>query len=379
MLRARWYKVLHDLLGGKTRTILIVLSMAVGLFAVGIILSGRAILMEGLARSFAAINPSGGVVHTTELFDEAFVRTVRAMPNVQEADARRYIAARVETDAGVWKNLWLFVIADYDNVRVDKVSALSGAWPPPEREILIERSALQVLDTAVGQSITVKLPNDTARVLRVSGVAHDPAQMPAQIDGTPYGYISFETLEWYGEAYGFNELHVISDRPEDKSWSQQVVNSVKTKAEKAGYTIPMTMTADPGQMPMDDVLQGILLLMGFLGAMSLGLSAFLVVNTVSALLAQQKRQIGVMKAVGGSTLQILGMYLVMTILYGVAALLLAVPLGVVGARALSRELASYFNFDLATMEIPPQAILLQLCIGLVLPMLASLVPFLSGL
>jgi len=70
--------------------------------------------------------------------------------------------------------------------------------------------------------------------------------------------------EWFGEPYGFNELHVVSDRPDNKIWSQQVVNRVKAKAEKAGYTIPMTMTADPGQLPMDDVLQGILLLMGFL-------------------------------------------------------------------------------------------------------------------
>jgi cell division protein FtsX len=40
------------------------------------------------------------------------------------------------------------------------------------------------------------------------------------------------------------------------------------------------------------------------------LSAFLVVNTVSALMAQQIRYIGVMKAVGGRTGQIVGMYLV---------------------------------------------------------------------
>jgi len=80
MLRARWYKVLHDLFGSKTRTVLIVLSMAVGCFAVGIILSARAILMEGLAQSFAAIKPSSGVVHTAELFDEAFIRSVRSMP-----------------------------------------------------------------------------------------------------------------------------------------------------------------------------------------------------------------------------------------------------------------------------------------------------------
>jgi len=113
--------------------------------------------------------------------------------------------------------------------------------------------------------------------------------------------------------------------------------------------------------------------------MALGLSVFLMINTVSALLAQQKRQIGVMKAIGGSTLQILGMYLVMVMLYGAAALVLAVPLGVVGAQSLSRGLATYFNFDLFSMNVPPQAILIQLVIGLVLPVLASVVPFLTGL
>ncbi len=379
MLRARWYKVLNDLFGSKTRTVLIVLSMAVGLFAVGIILSARSILSEGLAQSFAAINPSSGVVHTLELFDEGFIRSVRAMPHVQNADARRYLIARVETQPGVWKNLWLFVKANNEDVRVDKVSPLSGAWPPPSRQILIERSAVDYMGVQTGDIVTVKFPSDATRQLRVAGITHDPAMMPAQIDGTPYGYITFETLEWFGEPYGFNELHVVSDRPEDKAWSQQVLNQAKTKAEKAGYTIPMTMTADPGQLPLNDVLQGLLLLMGLLGLMSLGLSVFLVINTVSALLAQQRRQIGVMKAIGGSTMQILGMYLVMTMLYGAAALVLAVPLGIIGARALSQALAGYFNFDLAALNVQPQAILLQLAIGLLLPVLASLVPFLTGL
>jgi putative ABC transport system permease protein len=318
-------------------------------------------------------------VHTTELFDEGFIRSIRSMPHVKEVDARRTLMTRVETDPGIWKNLTLFIPADYEDVRVDKVSSQSGDWPPPAREVLIERAALPVIHARVGDIITIKLANDTERELRIAGAAYDPAQMPAQMDGTPYGYISFDTLEWFGEPYGFNELHVISDRPDDKVWSQQVVNKVKDKAEKAGYTIPMTMTADPGQLPMNDVLQGILLLMGFLGLISLGLSVFLMINTVSALLAQQKRQIGVMKAIGGSTLQILGMYLVMVLLYGAAALALAVPLGMEGARLLSRELATYFNFDLLSMDIPPQTILVQLAIGLILPVLASLIPFLTGL
>ena len=379
MLKPRWYKVINDLFGNKTRTVLIVLSMAVGLFAIGIILSARSILSEGLAQSFASIDPSSGTVRTAEPFDEDFLESVRSMDEVQEADARRSITARVEVRPGEWKNITIFVFADYDDIRVNKVTSQNGAWPPPEREILIERAALSVIDAQVGDEILIKFPNDTQREMRIAGTAYDPAQLPAQMDGTPYGYITFDTLEWFGESYGFNELHVIATNSEDKDWAQLVVNLVKDKAERSGYTIPLSMTAEPGQLPMDDVLQGILLLMGFLGVLSLFLSIFLVVNTVSALLAQQKRQIGVMKAVGGSTVQILGMYLVMVISYGVLALLIAIPLGMEGARALSRTLAVFFNFDLLSMEIPQGTILIQVIIGLVLPVLASLLPFITSL
>ncbi len=379
MLNPRWYKVFNDLSGNKTRTLLIVLSIAVGLFAVGIILSARSILSEGLAFSFAAIHPSSGTVRTIELFGEDFLDSVRSMPEVQEADARRYISARVQVSSGEWKNITLFAMSDYNDIRVNRVTPQSGAWPPPKREILIERAALGVIDAQIGDTVRIKLPDDTQRELYIAGTAHDPAQLPAKFDGTPYGYVTFETLEWMGESYGFNELHVIATHPEDKSWAQQVINRVKDKAEKSGYTIPLSMTAEPGQLPLNDVLQAILLLMGALGVLSLILSIFLIVNTVSAILTQQKRQIGVMKAVGGSSAQVFGMYLVMVIAYGALALLVAIPLSIEGARALSRMLATFFNFDLPSMQIPREAFLIQVAVGLVLPVLASIYPFLASL
>jgi putative ABC transport system permease protein len=225
MLRPRWYKVINDLFGNKTRTLLIVLSMAVGLFAIGIILSARSILSEGLAQSFASIQPSSGTVRTAEPFDEDFLESVRSMDEVQEADARRSISARVEIRPGEWKNITVFVFADYDDIRVNKVTSQSGAWPPPEREILIERAALSVIDAQVGDIILIKFPNDTQREMRIAGAAYDPAQLPAQLDGTPYGYITFDTLEWFGESYGFSELHVIATNPEDTRPKSPVIRS----------------------------------------------------------------------------------------------------------------------------------------------------------
>jgi putative ABC transport system permease protein len=379
MLSSRWYKVLNDLWGNKTRTILIVLSIAVGLFAVGTIVSARTILSTEMAKSFAAINPSSGTVHTEELFDEDFVRSVRAMRDVKDADARRTINVRIQTGPGEWANLLIFAIEDYDDIRVNKVRSESGAWPPPEREILIERAALPLINAQVGDVVLIETPDDKQREMRIAGLVHDPAQLPAQIDGSPYGYISFETLEWFGEDHGFNELYVVARNGHDKEFAQQVTNQVKNKAEKSGLTIPMSTTAEPGQLPLDEILQAILLLMGVLGLLSLFLSMFLIVNTVSALLAQQKRQIGVMKAIGARTSQIMGMYLGMVMIYGLIALIIAVPLGSAGSRALSRLMAAYFNFDLTDLSVPPGAILLQIAVGLTVPILASLPPFIANL
>ncbi|MBE7555970.1 MAG: FtsX-like permease family protein [Anaerolineales bacterium] len=379
MLKSRWVKVLNDLWGNKIRTMLIVLSIAVGLFAVGTIVSAQAILSEGMAESFAAINPSSGTVRTTELFEEDFIQAVRGMRNVEEADARRAFDVQVKIGPDEWINLKVFAVPDYDDMRVNKIFSESGAWPPPKQEILIERLALSLLNAQVGDPLLIELPNEKQRKMRIAGLAHDAAQLPAQIDGTPYGYISFETLKWLGEEYGFNELYVVAKHQTDKEFAQQVVNEVKSKAERNGLTIPMLITAEPGQLPLDDILQAILFLMGTLGLLSLLLSVFLIVNTVSALLTQQKRQIGIMKAIGAQTYQLLGMYLGMVLIYGLIALVLAIPLSSVGARELSRVMATYFNFDLANLSIPAGAIFVQIIMGLMVPVLASLFPFIVNL
>jgi putative ABC transport system permease protein len=379
MLRPRWYKTLNDLLGSKTRTLLIVLSMSVGLFAVGLILSASSILSKGLARSFASIDPANGTLLVVPPFDDDFLKSVRAMPDVQTADARHSFSAQIETSPGTWTTIKIFAIADYNNIRVNKVLPQSGSWPPIKHEILIERSALPLLNAEIGDRVQIKLANDTLRELHIVGTAHDPVQLPARFDGSPYGYVSVDDLEWLGESHGFNELHIMTTDPEDKVWVQLVIESVKDKAERAGYIVPITSTFEPGELPMFDVLQAILALSGILGVLSLLLSVFLVVSTVSALLSQQKRQIGVMKAIGGGTAQIFGMYMAMVISYGVLALVIAIPLGIVGARALSQLLAGFFNFDLTSMQITPQAILLQMVVGLVLPVIASFLPFLTTL
>ena len=57
LVRPRWNKVLADLWDNKTRTLLVVASIAVGVFAVGTIANAYLILAEDIDASYAAVNP----------------------------------------------------------------------------------------------------------------------------------------------------------------------------------------------------------------------------------------------------------------------------------------------------------------------------------
>ena len=121
-----------------------------------------------------------------------------------------------------------------------------------------------------------------------------------------------------------------------------------------------------------------LLILGVMGILSLMLSGFLVINIISAILAQQVRQIGVMKTIGGQGGQIAALYLVMVTIYGVLALAVAMPLGMWGAQALADYCASLMNFDLASSVLTPKVIVVQSLTAVAVPLLASLVPILRG-
>ncbi len=112
--------------------------------------------------------------------------------------------------------------------------------------------------------------------------------------------------------------------------------------------------------------------------LALLLGAFLVINTINAIVSGQVRQIGVMKAIGGSTGQITRMYLALVLAFGVLAFLIAVPLAVLGGRGVVNMMADMINFNVTNSRVPGWVFLLELGVGLLVPLLAALWPVWSG-
>lgn len=378
MLSPRWRKVAQDIWSNKTRTILVVLSIAVGVFAIGMIGGTQIVLSRDLSTAYMAVNPPSATLYT-DPFDDALVDTVRGLPAVAEAEGRRNFTVRVRSGPERWTSLSLTALRDYRHISINKMTPESGSWPPGQRELLLERTSLQFLGFRVGDTATVELPDGTQRTLQVAGSVHNINLPPPMFTGTAYGYVSVSTLEWLGQPDNLNELHIlVADNQMDRQHIQAVADEVRGRVERTGRTVYYTYIPDPGKHPIDSALQVLLLLLGALGLLSLVLSGFLVVNTISALLSQQTRQIGIMKAIGARAGQIAGMYLTTVLAFGVLALMVGIPLGLLAAYGLSGYLAAMLNFDLVGLTIAPEVLIPQIVVGLTVPLVAALYPIISG-
>src|SRR5690606_32391280 len=235
-------------------------------------------------------------------FDEDLLDVIRRVPGVEDAEGRRVVRVRARALGRVdeWLPIQLLVIRDFDDVRIHRFRHEEGAWPPRFREILLERSTVEFLGAGVGDTIEVEALDDLfLRQMRVVGLAHDLEDLPAPFSGRGYGFITLETLEWLGGPSGFNELHIVVEGDKsDVSHIREVAASVRRKVENGGRSVHSIRIPIPGRLSVDDVLNPMLLILGALGLLSLAMSSFLVINTLTAILTQHVRQIGVMKAIG---------------------------------------------------------------------------------
>lgn len=381
MINPRWKKVFSDLIGNPTRTFLVVLSIFVGVFAVGLIVSSQAILGRELRANYLATNPANATIATPseDSFDQDLVDVIRSMHGVQDAEARRSFAVRARIGRGEWHQLTLIAIDDYHDMRVNIIRPVRGAWPPDDKEVLVERSGLSYLHTDIGATLTVELPDGKQRDLRIAGVAHDIGSFPTIFTGIIIAFVNFDTMEWLGESRDFNQVSIlVAGDNTNQEHNRAVAETVYDKIEKSGRDPAFPDVPEPGKHPSDTLISGLVLLMGVLGVLSIFLSGFLVTNTISALLAQQTRQIGVMKAIGARGYQIFCMYMVLVLGFGIIAMALGVPLSQMGTRAFTGYLASLLNFDLMNFSVPTYVYLIQGMVSLVVPVLAALFPVLKG-
>jgi putative ABC transport system permease protein len=376
LLAPRWKKVIRDLLGSPLRTLLVVLAIAVGVFMFGVVATAGEVLNRELNKVYMATNPAS-ITMSVSPFGDELVQAVEAMRAVSAAEGRAVTTVSMELSPQEWISLHLYAV-DFDEMAISTFSPEQGRWPPERREVLLERSILDLPNYQPGDTIHIETQDGVERSLITAGLTHDISKMPTAYFQEAYGYITLDTLEWIGGSRAYNELYILVHDADDREAIEAISEDIEDRIERYGYSVYEKNIPEPGVHWNAYSYDALTLIMGVLAVFSLFLSAFLVINTISAILKQQVRQIGMMKAVGAVGRQVTGIYLVTVLVFGLLSLVAAIPASTWFARVFLDYSAALTNYEIQSYRTGPWIVGVQGLLAVLLPLAAGSIPIVLG-
>lgn len=292
------------------------------------------------------------------------------------AHASRVDSARIQDGSGNWLAFEVQTIQNFSTMELNKLTTEGSFSAPDVNSILIERSLNNVMQ--VGGTIMVELLNGDQHKLTVAGFVNDLSRLPSEISLAGIGYITPATAAKLGFEADYNRLAIQFDSAVTRSDIEKQTTQLIEAMENDDYRVFSAPVLEPNKYVLGDNMTSVLFLLNALGVLTLILSAFLVTSVMSAVMSQQIPQIGILKSLGARFSQTLSLYFRQVLLFGLAALLLSIPMGLVGAYFLADGVASGMNFDVTNFYLPTQTLILQALSALLAPLLASFIPILSG-
>lgn len=374
-------KIWSDLWNQKGRTLRVVAIIAMGAFAIGMVIGTRSTIIGGMEEIWRESSPAMIHLWAAPGIDDETLAGLERVEGVAgvEGLAQTTLEWRLGPD-DEWSPAGLTARDDYENQRFAKLELTSGEWPQ-RRTFAVGQGSDTVFGIRQGGQVQIRI-DDREYVVDVGGVVYDPNIQPPGFGGSAQFYATRERL---GDLIGdrsFNRVLAVASHW-DEAWVTGVADEMQDKleaqgVESGGFAPPNGQRlTSPDKHFFQDVMDGIFFILGVMAVFALILGLFLVYNTIAAAIRRQIDQIGIMKAIGADTGTILRIYLVNVLAYGVLALVVALPLSMVGASALGGFLLDAFDAE-GRFVVSSSAIAAQVAVALLSPLVASLLPVLSG-
>gem|GEM_PF-3244395 len=212
MIRPRWAKVLGDFWDNKARSFLVIASIGVGVFAVGMIAVGYSVLPAGLRETYTGSNPANITLRTYP-FNQELLKRIRQVDGIRMVEGRRTVSveARAAGSSKAWEEMMLIVVEDFSDMRINLLTPASGATVPPDRTMLLLDASQPLLGVGLGDSLEIRLEDETLRNLPVSGISNDFSAGIELTFNPRVGYVTLDTLEYLHAGRFFDTLIVVVD------------------------------------------------------------------------------------------------------------------------------------------------------------------------
>lgn len=381
-MRPRWRKVFADLWANKMRSLVVILSISIGLFAIGMISTTYSWLQLAMYSGYAQVNPANIIILSTG-FNQDFVDHLLNLADVSAAEGVTDFTYRVHTRNNTTIPLEIQAFPNFKEKTINQLQLREGRLPQNEREIALDFNKVDQTAVGVGDYLTVLLPSGKERQLMVTGIVQDVTIGAGGLGGGFFiaplqGYITSGTLPWLEQKDIFNKLLVTVTNGEDQAMMHAVVADIEKEFKHNGLLALSSTTLNSTAHPNGPYLESMISILVILGLLVVFLSGFIITNMISALLNQQIQQIGVLKTIGASRWQISSIYIVLILVYSLIALAIAIAFSDRAAYAQLKFLSGRINYIMPAVKTVPRSLILQTVIALFVPQLAGSLPIRQG-
>jgi putative ABC transport system permease protein len=387
MIRTRGQKILGELWERKGRTAMASIAIFIGVFGVVVLVSMGDLLTKEFLKDYqeqaiAMQQVSLALPGEPEVDNAAYLATLEALPGVEKAEGR--VSAQMlwkKPGADKFKDGFLEATWEpYDKLQIQPTQLVDGRYPfPGQNELAIERRMADSQGLKVGDELIIA-------VFSAGGMQEETWEIvgtvfQAYLLGIP-GFSPADTAVFatYDDAQhllGNPGLTTILTRYVDfGAAEQQADDFTATIDAQTPYLSIGSFTTDPAAAIQEQQQTGALL--SSLAIIALIVSGFLVLNIINTIVVEQRQQIGVMKSLGATRTDNLVMYLGIAFAYGVIGTIPAVIIGAIIGAGAAVSLGPLFTTFIDEPSISMQGVILGLVMGLLIPLLAALIPVISG-
>lgn len=375
MTSALFKKSVTDLTRRKARAVFAVLTLAIAVASVGIF-AAPSLMNQAMQKEVQANQLPDLTLSTKPLVvTSSDLTALEGLPNVTAVGAHSYFQTRAWIGERRVKAL-VVGVPDYTNQQVNVVSVVSGAAPTSVSVLTDVQNGKQGrYSGTTGDSIRIVGIGDRTLTVPVSGVGRNLIGGQQASDGDLVVlYSTPDLITRLGVDPGYSTLE-FRLRDTSKPAAARTVDGVKSylaanTAFKGFSDLPALR--EPGSYPGKDIFEQLASLMNVFTVLALLSALVLISNTMSTLIGEQRREIGMMKAIGGTKKQIRRIYLRTALLLGGVGSIVGVGLGVLIANAIVRYFGESFFAISPGFGVVVPVVIASVLLGLAAPPLASL-------
>ncbi|WP_119065576.1 ABC transporter permease [Aggregatilinea lenta] len=404
MIGSRIRKILRDVWARKGRTFLVATAIFIGvtgtiaLFSMSDILVGQ-LRTDIKEDELPMVQVSMSADPDAQLENEAYMKALADYPDVttvQGGFSETPIFFKSSEDEDSFEDGFVkayavlneqgeLVDAPMDAPAViDPYRVVAGTLPAPgANELSVETRMADEYGLSVGDTLYVRALSPSRDPATNGQTGTTEAWTITAIVFDPYAFTPKTTIytdvanaDYLAGRTGFNDfwLRFTSYDIADEQF-EEIQSFI---AENTPYTVAFAQTEDPAQSQLITGAQTISNLMGVLALVALIVSGFLVINVISSLVVEQKRQIGVMKSLGATRGDNFKIYSGIAFMYGLIGVIPGVILGIPAGNAAAHALAPEVNTIITGFRTSTFSIVLGVVVGLAVPVLASIIPVWGG-